>query len=218
MPKLANQLLISRLENNDPSLTTISFPSSETIELDFLNQIVDALKANTHVSSLFFLDNHLSPNHLQCIGKIRCSSLIELSIQNNNISDEGFIELLKIPSLQTINASYNNLSDESVFALLEHPNITNVDLSFNSIGNKGIIAAAQSTKLKQLDASGNRHDASVATSVLSNSTLVSINLRNKHISRDLNTQFSNHFFGKNPVQTTAQPNPSRTADAPKGPK
>lgn len=215
MLNLTQAQLISRLVNNDPDLKEIAFPASETIELDFLKEIVIALQNNTQVSSLFFLNNHLSLEHLQCIGMIECRSLTELSVQNNNISDKELIELLKISSLQTINLSYNSLSDESVFALLEHPNLVNVDISFNAIGNKGIIAAAQSTKLKKLDASGNLHDASVATSVLSNSTLVSINLRNKHISRDLNTQFSNQFFGNSAKLTPANPqlNPS---PSPKG--
>lgn len=197
--------ILCRLTRNDETLSELIFEADEEIGLDFLQALGLSLARNTHIASLVFLNNFLSEEHVRLIGNIKCESLRNLTVQNNNISDERLTALLEISTLQSVNFSYNGLGDAAAERLAQHPSIMHVNASFNLIGNDGIAALLRSCKLQTLEAEGNKFDASIASLVFENKTMRDINLRNEHIDRQLNQRFKDHVASNYPADMGQRP-------------
>lgn len=184
MTKLINiDAIVDQLTSNSSELTSLVFDASQEIDLDDLQRIAAALKNNTKVTCLSFLDNYLTSEHIRLIGSIECSSLIELSLQNNNISDGDLHELLKIKTLQIMNLSYNNIHDAGAALLASYANLIELKIGNNKIGNVGMSALITSSSLLYLFAEHNLVDASISEVVLANFRLKNIQLRNQSIAR-----------------------------------
>ena len=184
--------LINKILTNDSELTALDFMASEDISLDDLARIVDALKSNTKIESISFLDNNLSDRHIDLISSILCRSLTNISLQNSNITDERLECLLRIDTLRFLNISYNGLTDIGAHLIASHPHLTDVAISFNCIGNAGVTALLSSNKLHRIHADGNIFDMAVSDVVFQNKTITEISLRNERISRDENNKFKLH--------------------------
>lgn len=193
MTKLINiDDIIGRLTTNNSELTALIFDASQEIDLEDLQKIISALKNNTSVTYVSFLDNHLTPEHIQLIGSIECQSLVRLSLQNNNISDSDLGDLLKIKTLQEMNLSYNKIQDAGAVLLASHPNLIELNVSYNRIGHEGMSALITSNTLHRLFAEHNPVDASISEFVFANTALKNIQLRNKMIDRTLQHRFNVH--------------------------
>ncbi len=193
MTKLINiDDIIDHLTANSGKFTQLVFDASQDIDLEDLQRIVAALKDNTTVTCLSFLDNHLTSEHIRLIGSIDCRSLIELSLQNNNISDIDLDEILKIKTLQAMNLSYNKIEDPGACLLASYPNLIELNVNYNRIGQTGMSALISSNKLLRLYAEQNSVDASIADQVFANTSLRNVQLRNRMIDRNLQLRFNQH--------------------------
>lgn len=197
--------LLGRLTQNDEKLSELIFEVDEEIGLDFLEGLGLALARNNHIVSLVFLNNFLSEEHVRLIGNIKCESLRNLTVQNNNLSDENITLLLKISTLQSVNFCYNGICDAGAQRLAQHSSIIHVNVSFNQICNEGITALIRSSKLQTLEAEGNNFDASIASIVFENKTMRYINLRNEQIDRCLNQRFKDHVASNYPAANSQRP-------------
>ncbi len=103
--------LITRVRNNDPSLTTLSLSSFGLTDQDAI-LIADALKNNNKVT--------------------------ELDVSSNNIWAVGAAALASNQTLTSLNVSYNNIGDAGAAALVNNITLTSLNVSYGNIGAEAL--------------------------------------------------------------------------------
>ncbi len=187
--------ILQRVRDNDPDLEVVFFETDEYSPypgLELIKSLVDALNENKFVTCLSLDGNYIKDEDAVELGRIRCPTLKELSLQNNNLTSKGVIEIAKIPQLRIINLSYNGIDDEGALALSSLSSLEKLYIDFNSIGNKGVEALLKNSSIKKLKMEGNLFDETGLESVFNNFTLFSINARNNNVSREYNQKAKDH--------------------------
>lgn len=188
----SNTELLQRIQDNAPNLGVVFFPTDEHPGLEDIKNLVDALNKNKIVTSLSLNNHYIDDECCVELGRVRCSTLKELSLQNNKLTSKGVIEIAKIPQLRIINLSYNAIDDEGALVLSGLESLEKLDIAFNSIGNKGVDALLKNSSIKKLKIEGNVFDESGLQSIFNNFTLFSIKARNNKVSREYNQRAIDH--------------------------
>lgn len=188
--------ILDRISANDPTLTHVGFETETTLDGEYLEKLKESLDQNTHVTTLVFLHNYINDDTAQIISRIRCASLRHISLQNNQISDEGAIAIASM-SLDSINMSYNFIHNKGAVAFAHHDSLNELDISFNQIGNQGLIALLLNKTINNLNVEGNQFDMESLKQVFSNTTLTKFKCRNKHVSSEFNTKQIQPHIQKN---------------------
>ncbi len=192
----SNIELLQRIQDNDPELKVVFFVGEQCPGLECIKELVDVLNKNKIVTSLCLDSNYIDDECAVELGRIRCPTLKDLSMQNNNLSSKGVIEIAKIPHLTIINLSYNGIDDEGALALSSLASLEKLNISVNKIGNKGLIALLNNTSIRKLKIEDNAFDKSGLQHVFNNSTLFSIKARNNEISREYHQTVIDHISAK----------------------
>jgi len=196
--------LLRQIKDNDPDLKVVFFTTEEALGLELIKNLVEALNVNKIVTSLCLMSNYINDECCVELGRIRCPTLEELSLQNNKLTSKGVIEIAKIPQLKIINVSYNGIDDEGAIVLSRLASLEKLYIDFNSIGNKGLEALLKSN-LKKLKIEGNVYDKDGLQSVFKNFTLFSINARNNNISREYHLEAKQHVSANREKQGGSKP-------------
>lgn len=187
--------LLQRIRDNDPYLEVVFLETDEYSPfpgLEFIKNLVDALNENKFVTSLNLNSNYINDECCVELGRIRCPTLKELSLQNNNLTSKGVIEIAKIPQLRIINLSYNGIDDEGALALASLTSLEKLYIDVNKIGNKGVEALLKNSSIKKLKIEDNVFDERGLQSVFNNFTLFSIKARSNNISQECNQKAKDH--------------------------
>ncbi len=211
----SNKETLQLIERNDPELKVVFFHSYEYVDninnidvtdeipgLEFIRKVVDALNSNKYVTSLSFNSSYIGDDCALELGRLRCPTLTEISLQNNNFTSKGAIEIAKIPHLRVLNVSYNGIDDEGAVALSAMESLEKLNISFNQVGNNGLIALLKNTSIKKLKIEGNAFNASGLKHVFNNSTLFSIKARNNEITQDYHQKVLDHVSTNEHPPTT----------------
>jgi hypothetical protein len=184
--------LLQRIKDNDPDLKVVFFETEEHPRFELIKNLVDALNENKIVTSLCLNSSYIFDECCVELGRIKCPTLEELSLQNNYLTSKGVIEIAKIPGLKIINVSYNGIDDEGALVLSRLESLEKLYIDFNSIGNKGADALLKNKSIKKLKMEGNAFDEKGLESVFKNHTLFSFNARNNNVSKEYNQRAKDH--------------------------
>ena len=151
--------LIKRLSTNDPTLTSLSLLGDKLTFSDSV-QLANALSSNTHLTSLWLNDNHLSDKDIPPIARALMMgknnkghpNLKHLSITKNNISNAGvklLVELMGVIHLEELCLNSNQIGEEGAryladsLCMLNGNELVDLRLNCNNIGDDGALAFAR---------------------------------------------------------------------------
>lgn len=163
--------ILKRLEDNDPTLTTLDFLQLQHIYIGHEEALAlaEVLEKNSTLKTLDLAGRRISDAEAIAIAKalITNRSLTELNLQENKITDEGAIAIAqaleKNTSLKELKLSINNIADPGATAVAQaletNTSLTRLFLSRNHIADKGSMAFIKTleanTSLTTLDLTKN---------------------------------------------------------------
>lgn len=173
---------IERLQQNDPTLTSIKYmnhhftPIEEFLNSDDAIALADALRGNAYVTSIHIESSHnLNEGGVAIVNVLKNNDVVtSLTLRENRFDNKAIIaisELLKVnKTLTTLNLCGNHLNASGIIILCEglkkNTSVRNLHLGYTNMRDDGVIALGQALEvnktLKYISMDGNYYSQSSA--------------------------------------------------------
>ena len=100
-------------------------------------------------------EKYIGNEGMEDLAKLNLEELIQLNVDNNNLSDINALGTIKCNRLKNLSLNKNDISDINIFANDIFFNLETLSLNNNNISDINILEKANFPKLKELDLSSN---------------------------------------------------------------
>lgn len=143
--------------------------------------IVDYLQKHTTITAIDLSDNNISSNSIGLLKPVY--NLHNLYIANNKLGAYGAYEIAQM-SLETLSIDDNNIGNEGAKALARNSSITQLSVSNNSLTGEGISALATHPSVWNLNIANSSFDKASLTALSKNKIMRWLNVSNSNLSAD----------------------------------
>lgn len=168
--------LLQSIENNAGKslrLSGCSFTQEQK------RQLCHAIANNKSLTSLKIFRENFGPEEAEILAQN--TSLNKLSLEDNQVGDNGAIALSNNNSITKLTLWNNNIGPEGAKALAQNHSLTELSLCENNIGLEGAIALSQNTSITALHLGENHLGPESALAMANNKSLKILNIRDNDL-------------------------------------
>lgn len=163
-------------EQNESQLNTFDWNDWQDCEQKFRTIFEQTLNSNS--PSLILDELEVNDNHILCIVAFLNANphIPTLSLNNNNLTSNCALTLLKLEAIRTLSLNMNQLGPDGACTLSDTTTLINLALGINGIGNYGAKAFEHNKSIKILFLMGNHIGNQGALALGNNNFLTSLNI------------------------------------------